>query len=366
MQNYELTLKCDVPNSYLCQRAADSLDIDVQKKQIHHFKIKADLDSPFKIGLIIGSSGSGKTTLAKNIFGENCFDEILDLTKPVIEQFPSDWSYDDCSKALNSIGLNSVPCWIKPAYTLSNGQKARAEAALQMAQEKEIIVLDEWTSVVDRNVAKVMSHCIQKYARKNQKKIILLSCHYDVVDWINPDWIIDCNKQEYIDRRSMVGTFKRTDQLRLDIRRATKRSWSYFSKYHYLSDKLPGGKIFVFGLYDGVNQIGFQCFAAYIVGDQLTYFVNRTVIHPDYAGFGLGILLLNETSKKMVESGFRVKAKFSSIPIFKSMMRSELWKFKSKDSNFKKRCGNKSRLSAMRKKVFTYSFDFVWKKDKFE
>lgn len=364
MQDYELILKCDVSKSYLCQRAADSLDIDIEKKSIHHFKIRADLESPYRIGLIIGASGSGKTTIAKKIFGDDCFDELLDLSKPVIEQFPPEWSYDDCAKALNGIGLNSVPCWIRPAYTLSNGQKSRAEAALQMSRQKELTVLDEWTSVVDRNVAKVMSHCVQKYARKNNKKIVLISCHYDVIEWINPDWIIDCNTQEYIDRRAMVGTFERTDQLRLDIREANKKSWSNFSKYHYLSENLPGGKIYVYGLFDGEKQIGFQCYAAYIVGNQKTYFINRTVIHPDYAGLGLGILLINETAKIMVRKGFAVKAKFSSIPIFKAMSRNKLWKFVDKKHNLKNKIEKKyvsqSKVDSLRSKTFTYSFDFIW------
>jgi ATPase subunit of ABC transporter with duplicated ATPase domains len=42
---------------------------------------------------------------------------------------------------LNGIGLNSVPCWLRPVKTLSNGQKARAEALLLMSSNKEIIFI---------------------------------------------------------------------------------------------------------------------------------------------------------------------------------------------------------------------------------
>lgn len=371
MQNYELILKSDVSKSYLCQRAADSLDIDVEKKSIHHFKVEADLDTPYKIGLIIGASGSGKTTLAKKIYGNDCFSELLDLSKPIIEQFPSHYNYDDCAAALSGIGLTSVPCWIRPAYTLSNGQKSRAESALQIASNKDFIILDEWTSVVDRNVAKVMSFCIQKYARKKEKRIVLLSCHYDVIEWLNPDWIIDCNEQKYIDRRAAVGTFERTDRLRLDVKQITNESWRYFSKYHYLSENLPGGKNYYFGLFDGEKQIGFQCFATYRPGDMITYFSNRTVIHPDYAGLGLGILLINETSKEMVKNGFAVRAKFSSTPIFKAMSKNKLWLFTGKSDNLnrinlskKLSIKNKTRNKTLRKKTVTYSFKFIWNSKK--
>jgi energy-coupling factor transporter ATP-binding protein EcfA2 len=366
MQNYELTLKSDVSKGYRCQRAADSLDIDSEKKSVHHFKVSADLGSPYNVGLIVGASGSGKTTLAEHIWGKDCFKSKLDLSKPVIEQFPEDWDYDACSAALAGMGLTSVPCWIRPAYTLSNGQRARAEAALQLATGDNIII-DEWTSVVDRTVAKVMSHCVAKYARKSKRRVTLVSCHYDVIDWLNPDWVIDCNKQTYTDRRAMVGTHERTDRLRLDIRRVDRKTWPYFSKYHYLSERLPGGAIHTYGLFQGVEQIGFQCFAAYIIGDHMTFFSNRTVIHPDYAGLGLGIHLINETSKDMVKRGFRVKAKFSSIPVYKAMSRQKDWKctkiakpIKRGEFGLSKEKGGNSRAECFRTKTTTYHFDFTW------
>jgi len=365
MQNYVVSLESPISRGFRCQKAADSLDIDVEKKSKHHLSVNVDLKTDWNIGIIVGSSGSGKTTLAKKMFGQDCFKEIIDLSKPIIEQFPKDWSYDECAKALSGMGLTSVPCWIRPAYTLSNGQRARAEAALQLAREKEnddeIIIIDEWTSVVDRTVAKAMSHCVQKYARKSKKKIILAACHFDIIEWLNPDWIIDCNKQEYLDRRSMVGTFERTDRLRLDIKEVTRKTWKYFSKYHYLSERLPSGKIYTFGLFNGKDQIGFQCFAAYIIGNQHTFFSNRTVIHPDYAGIGLGIHLINETSKEMIKRGFKVKAKFSSTPIYISMKKQKHWKCTGIKKMIKKDKTKHSRKNTIRHKQTTYHFDFVWK-----
>ena len=164
----------------------------------------------------------------------------LDPTQPVIDQLPPDWSYDECAAALAGVGLTSVPCWIRPAMTLSTGQRARAEAALQMAALNDgVTVIDEWTSVVDRTVAKVMSHCVQKFARKFERRVVLVCCHYDVLDWLNPDWIIDCNKQTYLDRRDLWRGFRRSERLRFDVRRSERSSWRYFSKYHYLSENLP-------------------------------------------------------------------------------------------------------------------------------
>jgi len=364
VKTYVVHLESEVAKSFRCVKAANSLDINVEEKSKHDFKITADLDTEFNIGLIVGASGSGKTTLAKKIFGKDCFKTLIDESRPIIDQLPSELNYDQCAALLSGVGLTSVPCWIRPVYTLSNGQKARAEACLQMLGQNAII--DEWTSVVDRNVGKVMSHCIQKHARRMRKTIVLCSCHYDVIEWLNPDWIIDCNKQEYIERRSMVGTFKRTDRLRLDIREVSKHSWPYFSKYHYLSARLPTGKIFTYGLFRGKDQIGFLCFAAYIIGNQKTFFPNRVVIHPDYAGLGLGIKIVVETSKLMVLKGYNIKGKGTSLALYKCLLRDPLWTFRKLSRPIKQgtsgyKSTKKARKNTIRTKTTTYHFDFNWK-----
>ena len=199
MKEYKLKLECEASNSYRCQKAANSLDIDVGKKLTHVFNVNAELDEPYNVGVIVGASGSGKTTLAEMIWGD--LSRALNPKSPVIDQFPEFMDYNDCVKLLSGVGLTSVPCWIRPAETLSNGQKERAEIALQMARSDNLVVIDEWTSVVDRTVAKVMSHSIQKWARAIKRRVVLLTCHYDVLDWLQPDWVIDCNKQEFIDNR---------------------------------------------------------------------------------------------------------------------------------------------------------------------
>jgi ABC-type Mn2+/Zn2+ transport system ATPase subunit len=365
MKNYNVVLKSPVSKSFRCQKAADSLDIDTEKKSVHTLNVDADIDSDFNVGLIIGASGSGKTTLAKQIYGDDCFGFEMDPTKPIIEQFPSDFKYEDCVRILNGIGLTSVPCWIRPVFTLSNGQKARAEAALILANGENSII-DEWTSVVDRTVAKAMSHCLQKSARTKNRKIVLLSCHYDVVEWLNPDWIIDCNKESYTDRRLLRQNYERKEKLEFEIRSADRKSWRMFSKYHYLSDKLPGGHNEYYGLFHGDDQIGFQCFSNYVPWKdkhrpkQMHF--NRTVVHPDYVGLGLGVLMINETSRMMKERGFKVMGKFSSTPVFKSLTQNtKLWKLKKAERQIKTITagGNMDRKTGFRQKIKVFSFEYI-------
>jgi energy-coupling factor transporter ATP-binding protein EcfA2 len=363
VQNFKLTLASPVATSFRATKAANSLDIDSQKKSIHHFEVQADLTTPFNIGLIVGASGSGKTTLAKHIYGNECFKEVLDISQPVIDQFPEAMSYDECAAMLCGVGLTAVPCWIRPAYTLSNGQRARAECALQMARDDiAMIAIDEWTSVVDRTVAKVMSHCIQKHARKTGKKIVLMSCHYDVIEWLNPDWVIDANKQTYENRRSLWRDFKRTEQLQFDIYETSRRTWQFFSKYHYLSEKLAGGKNYFYGLWSGSNQIGFLAFSNYVPhrkGTTMQLHFNRLVIHPDYCGFGLGIHFLNKCAKLIADKDYEVMGKFSSAPVYNALKRDKHWRLNAVQRKTPMAGALMDRKSGFRQDVKTWSFKYV-------
>lgn len=364
MQTYELTLRSDPSRSFMVQKAADSLDIDTTKKLTHHIKVQADLETAYNVGLIVGASGSGKTTLAKQIFGDDCFSTLLDPSLPIIDQLPQNMDYNARAAALNGVGLTQVVCWIRPALTLSNGQRERAEIALKIANMTQggTSVVDEWTSVVDRTVAKVMSYCIQKHARRTDTRVVLCSCHYDVVEWLDPDWIIDCNTQTYADRRCLQRG-QRSERLVFDVRPVHKSTWRFFSRYHYLSDKLPVGHIRTYGLFHGANQIGYQCFVNYTPprpGTRVIMHSNRTVIHPDYAGFGLGIRLINLTSEFVAREGFDVRAKFSSKPVYRAMSRQDCWKPEKTARALKMTLGSTmERKGGFRRKVTMYSFKYI-------
>jgi GNAT superfamily N-acetyltransferase len=362
MQNFVVRLSSEPSQSFRCTKAANALDIDVSKKLTHTLDVSMDLATPYKVGLVLGASGSGKTSLARLMFGRGFDAPILDLDRPVIDQFPPEWSYDDCAAALGGMGLSAVTCWIRPAGSLSNGQRARAEAALRLAQPGDgPVVIDEWTSVVDRTVAKAMSLCIAKHARRSGRPVILLSCHYDIVDWLAPDWILDCNTGKYLDRRGL--RCERSEVLAFDVRPCARAAWRGFSRYHYLSEHLPGGFVETFGLYHGADQVGFQAFANYVprrAGERMKMHSNRTVIHPDYCGFGLGIRLIDATSAHMAGRGFDVRAKFSSLPVFKAFRRSPHWRLTDRAYATKiSRGGNMDRKGGFRLDVTTYSFRWV-------
>ncbi len=194
--------------------------------------------------------------------------------------------------------------------------------------------------------------------------VVLASCHYDVIEWLDPDWIIDCNKMQFIDRRRLRPDFVRKEKLQFDIREVDRTTWRYFSKYHYLSDRLPGGFIKMFGLFCGEDQVGFVCFANYTPyvnkKVRMILHMNRLVIHPDYVGFGLGIRFGNEASRIVWDRGYKVMSKFSSTPVYKAMNSSACWRLKNVARPHKTAVGGSmERRGGFRTDVKIYSFEFI-------
>jgi len=155
------------------------------------WKKPSKIPSKFKIGVIVGSSGSGKSTLLKN-FGK---EEIpsWDSTKAIISHFDDP---NDGINKLSSVGFNSIPSWYKPFNVLSNGEKFRADLARKI---KTGAVIDEFTSVVDRTVAKAASLSLSKYVKNNDiDNLVISTCHHDILEWLEPDWVIDTDSGELL------------------------------------------------------------------------------------------------------------------------------------------------------------------------
>lgn len=165
---------------------------------IETFKGDIDLDFDWNVGLIIGDSGSGKTTIAKNLFGDNYFNNFDFKESSVIDDFPKNKTLDEIIQVLISVGFSSPPSWLKPYSVLSMGEKMRVELCHSLLQDKDIMVYDEFTSVVDRTTAKYGCELFSKKIRKMNKKFVGISCHDDVIEYMNPDWIFDTNKMEFI------------------------------------------------------------------------------------------------------------------------------------------------------------------------
>lgn len=172
-------------------------DFDLKPEHVNeHFEGDFNLPDEWQIGLIVGGSGTGKTTIAQKIFGSNIVSGFEYGSASVIDDMPKSMSVDEISKVFYAVGFGSVPSWLKPYSVLSNGEKMRVDIARALC-ENQFSVFDEFTSVVDRQVAKVASLAIHKMIKHTDKKFVAISCHHDVEEWLEPDWVFNTDIMQF-------------------------------------------------------------------------------------------------------------------------------------------------------------------------
>lgn len=177
------------------------------KWETSNLNLNVDLsieDKTWNIGLIVGSSGSGKSTIAKELFPKEYVKNIIYGSKSVIEEMPSNKSIDEITEVFNSVGFGTAWNWLKPYDVLSQGEKMRVDLAKCILEDKELFVFDEFTSVVDRQIGKIASNAISKAIKKTNKKFVAVSCHRDIIEWLEPDWIYDTDKKQFFFAHSSI------------------------------------------------------------------------------------------------------------------------------------------------------------------
>lgn len=265
---------------------------DIQNREETSVSIPMNLGEAknfdWNVGVILGGSGSGKTTILKKI--GDIKKPTFDIEKPLISNF--DWlEPKDATLVLTSMGLSSVPTWLRPFYALSNGEQYRATLAYLVASAKngEVILIDEYTSVVDRDVAKAMSFALQKYIRRENKRIILASCHYDILEWLMPDWTYNPQKRGALERGDWL--WQGRPQIELQVSRVEPNTWDFFKKHHYLTEEVNKSCQCILFEWNK-NPIAICCILNTPrkgMGEAMA--ISRIVVNPDYQGMGIGYSL---------------------------------------------------------------------------
>jgi len=302
----KISLETKIINDKYTNYVYEAFDIQNREKSIVNIEYNLNKLNNFEwnIGVIIGNSGSGKTSILKQL-GE-IKEPKFDNNKALISNFDF-LEPKDATALLSSMGLSSVPTWLRPYNKLSNGEQYRAKLAYLVGSSKDTILIDEFTSVVDRDVSKAMSFALQKYLRKHNKKIVVASCHYDILEWLMPDWI--CSPQN-------GGVLEECDYLRqgrpkieLSVSRVESSAWKIFKDHHYMSQE--ANKAFKFILFEWNNKP----IAIAVVGMQTSggiknaYRDSRIVVMPDYQGLGIGTSISNFIGGICKNIGYRYYTK---------------------------------------------------------
>lgn len=274
---------------------------DVPPSERSELAWQADLpfDAPgreWNVGLIVGRSGCGKSTIARALFGPEGTCSAGALVegykwpgdKSILDAFPKGMSIKDITGLLSSVGFSSPPSWVRPFRVLSNGEQFRVTIARALAEQPELAVIDEFTSVVDRTVARIGSAAIAKTVRRRKQQFVGVTCHYDVIDWLAPDWIYEPETNAFQWRPAgPAGEPFRRPPIDLEIVRVHPACWRLFRPHHYLSRELHRAS---------------RCFVASVEGDPAAFTAalhspsqqggfwreHRTVCLPDFQGVGIG------------------------------------------------------------------------------
>jgi ABC-type thiamine transport system ATPase subunit len=290
---------------------------------------------PWNVGLIVGPSGSGKSTVMRSVFG---MPEPLAWSSPsMIDDFAKGLSVSDISDALGSVGFNTIPAWTRPFSVLSNGEQFRADLARRVLETDGVVVVDEFTSVVDRQVAQIGSHAVQRFVRKRGRQLVAVTCHYDVIDWLQPDWVLDMATRSFTRR-----LLQRRPAIECTVGRVPRSAWSLFAPFHYMTAELHSSA---------------QCFGLW-VGGQLAAFagvlhrphqiasnvkgLSRLVTLPDYQGLGLAFALTDRIAAAYRALGFRFRTYPAHPALVRAFDRSKLWRLEKKPGSFYSATSSKS------------------------
>ncbi len=330
MRSISVAKECPDYTSYRAARVKSLFNVEYG----HRFclNIETDIDEfDWSIGAVVGPSGSGKTSIGETLFSG----EIYDLKKqwpadrPIIDAIAPEGDFNAVTSALSAVGLGSVPSWLKPFQVLSNGEQFRAGLARLLLSSETEVVLDEFTSVVDRQIARIGASAFQKAWRRGSKgnrKAVILSPHYDILPWLEPDWIIDTKDGHYT-----RGCLQRP-KLCLEIRQTNGDHWKYFKPHYYLDLPMPIAAHYFVALIDG-EPVAHAAVAPFFQSGY--YRATRLVVMPEWQGAGIGIRFLNAVCQWHVDGNGRGGKKLpvlfhtSHPQLAASLRRSPCWVQKS-------------------------------------
>lgn len=284
-----------------------------------------DVDETFPIpdlpeeGLILlfGPSGSGKSTILNTMFDDP---NLTFGDKPIWEEFSS---VERAEELLIACGLRSIPTWKRPYNQLSNGEQHRVHCARLLDIGCEFI--DEFSSVVDRDTAKSLAVAIAKfYKNSNMKRLVIATCHSDIMEWLTPDHAYDTGNWSWIPKECLRQS--RPD-ITIELEPCNgKEVWKVFKKHHYLSHKFNTAANCWLATYNNI-PVGFTSILTMPSGTlKNAWREHRTVVVPEFQGLGIGNAISNTIGQHLIENGYRYYSKTAHPAMGEHRQNSPKWR----------------------------------------
>lgn len=314
-------------------------------------------DRPWSVGMIVGPSGSGKSTLARQMFSDKLITGYeWSPDRSIVDDFPSGMGIKDITGLLSQVGFSSPPSWLRPFRCLSNGEQFRVTLARAMAENSDLFVVDEFTSVVDRTVAQIGSAALAKAIRRTDRKMIAVGVHYDVIEWLQPDWVYEPSVNSFQWRE-----LRCRPSIELEIVRCDTSAWNIFRRHHYLNTSLhKSSKCFV-ALHKG-QPVAFTAAIFFPHPTASRWREHRTVCLPDFQGVGIGNTLSEYVASLFRATGLPYSSVTANPAMIRHRARSTCWTMRSAP-HLAPRVGKTSTIKMMANTTatnrLTASFDYV-------
>ena len=303
----EVKNRCSDYGSYRAARVKSLFNAESGCNWEHTAELPIE-DMAWKIGLIVGPSGSGKTSIGSRIFEKTIYDLYAgwDTGKPIIDCIAPEGDFNAVTGALSAVGLGDVPAWLRPFRVLSNGEKFRAGLARLVCEQPAQAVVDEFTSVIDRQIAKIGAQAFGKSWRRGTGQVVLLSCHYDIIEWLQPDWVYDTAEARFYTRDCL----RQRPPIELQIYKVKGSVFRHFKPHYYLDLPYPVAAEYFVGI------VGNEPVCHIAVCPLFTahaYRATRLVVMPEWQGAGIGTRFLDAIGQYHFDGRGRCGYKLSTF-----------------------------------------------------
>jgi GNAT superfamily N-acetyltransferase len=378
MAMHVLEVACPIHDSFRVQQVAGMFDVPLAEKSTDRFSVELpSRDEPWDVGLIVGPSGSGKSTVASQLYADELYRGAeWPADRAVIDCF-NGVPVRQVIELFTAVGFSSPPSWVKPYAVLSCGERFRCDLAKALAiadcelriadcecadseqsairnlqsesapnalrsedsasrlnadgsdqsairnpqsEIRPLVVFDEFTSVVDRNVARACSAAIAKGIRRGNIpcRFVAVTCHYDVAEWLEADWVLDMATATLTRRRL------RRPAIELEIHRCGVGPWRLFARHHYLSGQLAPGARCYLATWNG-EPVTF-CATLPVITKKNHRRFTRIVTLPDYQGMGLGMRVVAAVASLHRAEGLRINVTSSHPALIRHCRASGDWR----------------------------------------